>query len=85
MAVGAWSLLPPLVAIGLATAARRVHQSLLAGLFIAGILAAWDASSGTWRLFAALGGGAIQSVDWLVCAADDPMPACNAPGDTRRR
>ncbi len=68
---GAWSLLPPALAIAAAIITRRVYQSLLLGIFVAGIMVAGAAASGWTTPFAALAGGAIQTIQWIVFGIAD--------------
>ena len=68
---GAFGLLPPFVAITMAMATRKVFQSLLAGIFVAGIMVAGadhlDAGGATWSTgFAAVAGGFMNMVSWIV-------------------
>ncbi len=49
-AYGAWSLAPPLVAIGLAMITRRVIASLLAGVFVGAVIQLWPLGGG-WGQF----------------------------------
>ncbi len=76
MDLGAWTLLPPALAIVFAIATRRVFQALLLGIFTAGILLtgsqalAADTAAGAVP-FAALAGGFIQSIKWIVLGIAD--------------
>lgn len=85
---GVFALLPPLLAIVFAMVSRKVFQSLLLGMYVAGIMVAGadylnaggidpsfveaGATSGVaegalfWLPFAAMAGGFIQMVTWLV-------------------
>ncbi len=67
---GAWTLLPPALAIATAMITRRVYQSLLLGVFAAGIMYAGDRSFGEMggiaAFFASIAGGFIQSVKWII-------------------
>ena len=71
MEFGAYGLIPPLVAILMAMVTRRVFQSLLMGIFSAGIMVAGaayvDGSGAAWLTpFAAVAGGFAETVAWIV-------------------
>ncbi len=68
---GAFSLLPPVLAIIVAMLTRRVYQSLLLGMLVAGVMVAGERSFGDGAnpllaTAAALGGGTMEAVAWLV-------------------
>jgi len=75
---GAWSLLPPALAIAVAIVTRRVYQSLLLGIFVAGVMVAGAATlQDGWLLgsLGALAGGIIQTVEWIVLGIADEYHA----------
>lgn len=68
---GAWTLLPPVLAIVFAMVTRRVYQSLVLGILVAGVMKAGGASFGdglnpVLAVFASIAGGFIEAVRWLV-------------------
>lgn len=67
---GVWTLLPPVLAILAAMLTRRVYQSLMLGILVAGIMKAGAASLADNGAFfgslAAVGGGFMESVYWIV-------------------
>ncbi len=68
---GIFGIIPPLLAIAFAMATRKVFQSLLLGIFAAGIMVAGAnaVDGGTHAVlvpFAAVAGGFFQMVTWLV-------------------
>lgn len=74
--LGAWTLLPPALAIAFAMLTRRVYQSLLLGIFVAGVMLAGERSfeGGTGPVlaaFASVAGGFMESVRWLVLGLAD--------------
>lgn len=69
---GAWSLLPPALAIAAAIVTRRVYQSLLVGILVAGIMVAGAAATGWTTPFAAVAGGMIQTVQWIILGIATP-------------
>ncbi len=76
---GAYGIIPPLLAIVMAMVTRKVFQSLLLGIFSAGIMVAGassvDAGTAVWLVpFAAMAGGFLQMVTWIVegIAGADP-------------
>lgn len=68
---GVWTLLPPALAIAFAMMTRRVFQSLLLGMFVAGLMVAGNRSYTTSGLdpatgfFATVAGAFMQTVVWL--------------------
>ncbi len=73
---GAWSLLPPALAIVFAVATKRVYQALTLGIVVAGIMVAFDAAghagqTGLSQVLASLGGGFMESVSFLVDGVAD--------------
>lgn len=67
---GIWSLLPPALAILFAMLTRRVYQSLMLGILVAGIMVAAERSFGEMNgflaVFASVAGGFMESVQWLI-------------------
>lgn len=69
---GAFALIPPAVAIVAAIVTRRVYQSLLLGIFIAGMMVAGASASGIAIPFAAVAGGFVQTIQWIIYGIATP-------------
>ncbi|MGB0653043.1 MAG: Na+/H+ antiporter NhaC family protein [Thermoplasmatota archaeon] len=74
---GLFTLLPPVLAITFAMFTKRVYESLTLGILVAGVMVAGDRafSGGDTNAIAggaaALGGGFMQSVQWMVLGVAD--------------
>jgi tetracycline resistance efflux pump len=76
---GAWTLLPPAIAIIFAMLTRKVYQALLFGIMVAGFMVAGGESFANQPWYsaipAAIGGGFMQMVEWIVAGIADQYHA----------
>ncbi|MFC7237126.1 Na+/H+ antiporter NhaC family protein [Saliphagus sp. GCM10025317] len=68
---GAWSLLPPLLAILLAILTRRAMLSLFLGVWSGGMIVAWDNASSALDIAAVPVVGVVEAFGWIVASFGD--------------